>query len=46
MRAYAEQTAPVLEHYRTLGRFAEVDGDAPVETVTESILRAVEQLRG
>ncbi|HEY1771823.1 MAG TPA: nucleoside monophosphate kinase, partial [Gammaproteobacteria bacterium] len=37
MRAYAEQTAPVLEHYRTLGRFAEVDGDAPVETVTESI---------
>ena len=46
MRAYAEQTAPVLEHYRALGRFAEVDGDAPVETVTESILRAVEQLRG
>jgi adenylate kinase len=46
MRAYAQQTAPVLEHYRALGRFAEVDGDAPVETVTESILRAVEQLRG
>jgi adenylate kinase len=45
MRAYAEQTAPVLEHYRTLGRFAEVDGDAPVETVTESLLSAVEQLR-
>jgi adenylate kinase len=46
MRAYAEQTAPVLEHYRALGRFAEVDGDAPVETVTESILAAVEDLRG
>jgi adenylate kinase len=45
MRAYAEQTAPVLEHYRTLGRFAEVDGDAPVEAVTESILGAVEELR-
>jgi adenylate kinase len=46
MRAYAEQTAPVLEHYRALGRFAEVDGDATVEAVTESILAAVEDLRG
>lgn len=45
MRAYAEQTAPVLEHYRTLGRYAEVDGDAPVDVVTESILAAVERLR-
>ena len=46
MRAYAEQTAPVLEHYRGLGRYAEVDGDAPVDAVTESILEAVERLRG
>jgi adenylate kinase len=46
MRAYAEQTAPVLEHYRGLGRFAEVDGDAPVDLVTERILAAVERLRG
>jgi adenylate kinase len=45
MRAYAEQTAPVLEHYRALGRFAEVDGDSSVDTVTESILDAVERLR-
>jgi adenylate kinase len=36
----------VLEHYRALGRFAEVNGDATVEAVTESILGAVEQLRG
>jgi adenylate kinase len=45
MRAYAEQTAPVLEHYRGLGRFAEVDGDGSVEAVTDSILEAVERLR-
>jgi adenylate kinase len=45
MRAYAEQTAPVLEHYRGLSRFAEVDGDDSVDTVTESILDAVERLR-
>lgn len=46
MRAYAEQTAPVLEHYRRLGRFAEVDGDAPIEAVTGSLLAAVARLRG
>jgi adenylate kinase len=46
MRAYAEQTAPVLEHYRRLGRYAEVDGDAAIEDVTRSILAAVAQLRG
>jgi adenylate kinase len=45
MRAYAEQTAPVLEHYRALGRYAEVNGDATVDAVTESILAAVERLR-
>lgn len=46
MRAYAEQTAPVLEHYRRLGRYAEVEGDAGIEDVTRSILAAVAQLRG
>ena len=45
MRAYAEQTAPVLEHYRGLGRYAEVDGDGAIEDVTKSILTAVKKLR-
>jgi adenylate kinase len=45
MRAYAEQTAPVLEHYRALGRYAEVDGDGSVDAVTDSILSSVERLR-
>ena len=26
MRTYESQTAPVVEHYRALGRFEEVDG--------------------
>ncbi len=30
MRAYEALTAPVIEHYRALGRFAEVDGDRPI----------------
>jgi adenylate kinase len=45
MRAYNRQTAPVLAHYRALGRYAEVAGDQPVEQVTESILAAVALLR-
>ncbi|MGI8770149.1 MAG: adenylate kinase family protein [Acidobacteriaceae bacterium] len=45
MRAYAEQTAPVVEHYRELGRFLEVNGDQPVADVTAGILSAVVRFR-
>ena len=45
MRAYEALTAPVVEHYRTLGRFAEVDGDRPIGEVAVSIVAAVERLR-
>jgi adenylate kinase len=45
MRAYAASTAPVVEHYRALGRFAEVDGDRPIEAIAVGIVAAVERLR-
>ena len=45
MRAYAAQTAPVIEHYRELGRFVEVDGDRPIDAVAAGIVAAVERLR-
>jgi adenylate kinase len=45
MRAYASLTAPVVEHYRALGRFAEVDGDRPIDVVMAGIVAAVERLR-
>jgi adenylate kinase len=45
MRVYAAQTAPVVDHYRGLGRFAEVDGDRPIEVVAAGIVAAVERLR-
>jgi adenylate kinase len=45
MRAYAAQTAPVVEHYRGLGRFVEVDGDRPIDVVAAGIVAAVERLR-
>jgi adenylate kinase len=45
MRTYESQTAPVIEHYRALGRFAEVAGEEAVEKVAAGILAAVERLR-
>jgi adenylate kinase len=45
MRAYLGLTAPVIEHYRALGRFAEVDGDRPIGIIAAGIVAAVERLR-
>jgi adenylate kinase len=45
MRAYAALTAPVMDHYRALGRFAEVDGDRPIHVIAAEIVAAVERLR-
>jgi adenylate kinase len=45
MRAYAAMTAPVIEHYRALGRYAEVDGDRPIDMVAAGIVAAVERMR-
>ena len=45
MRAYVALTAPVVEHYRALGRFAEVDGSGPIDEIASGIVAAVERLR-
>ncbi|HEY1499346.1 MAG TPA: adenylate kinase [Acidobacteriaceae bacterium] len=45
MRTYESQTAPVVEHYRALGRFEEVDGSKPVSAVATGVEAAVERLR-
>ena len=45
LRTYENQTAPVIEHYRALGRFAEVNGDQPVAEVAAGIVSSVERLR-
>jgi adenylate kinase len=45
MRAYAAQTAPVIDHYRSLGRFVEVAGDGPIAAIAAGIVAAVERLR-
>jgi adenylate kinase len=46
MLAYEAMTAPVVEHYRALGRFAEADGDRAIQFIAQGIVAAVEQLRG
>jgi adenylate kinase len=45
MRTYESQTAPVVEHYRALGRFEEVDGAQAVSAVAAGVEAAVERLR-
>ncbi|HEY1766371.1 MAG TPA: adenylate kinase [Terracidiphilus sp.] len=45
MRSYAALTAPVVEHYRDQGRFAEVNGDRPIAEIAAGIVAAVERLR-
>jgi adenylate kinase len=45
MRAYEALTAPVVEHYRALGRFEQVNGEQPVEAVTAAVMDAVRRLR-
>lgn len=45
MRAYHALTAPVVEHYRALGRFAEVDGEQTVSAVTATVVGAVVRMR-
>jgi len=45
MLTYQSLTAPVVEHYRALSRFAEVNGDQSVADVAAGIVSSVERLR-
>ena len=41
LRLYDEQTQPLLAYYRERGIVREIDGDAPIERVTEQIMAAL-----
>ena len=43
---YFSQTEPLLAYYRERGLLAEVDGDRPIEQVTEEIIAAVHRIAG
>jgi len=38
IQVYSEQTAPLVKHYREMGRLVEIDGAQPVERVTAALL--------
>jgi adenylate kinase len=40
--AYQEQTFPVADYYRRTGRLISIDGDQPMDAVTEEIFRILE----
>jgi adenylate kinase len=41
LRVYREKTAPLVEHYLASGLLHEVDGDRPIDEVTEAVLAAL-----
>lgn len=43
IEVYNEQTAPLIEYYRDKGLLVEIDGTQSIETVTEDIMKAVEE---
>jgi adenylate kinase len=45
MKTFEEQTAPVIAHYRALGRFEEADGDQDVDSVNVAVQAALHHLR-
>ena len=44
LQVYAEQTAPLLEIYRSRGLLVEVDGLGPIEDVSERLFAALDAL--
>jgi adenylate kinase len=46
LEAYELQTKPVAEYYARKGRLVSVDGDLPVEQVSEQIFGTIESQRG
>lgn len=42
LETYAQQTAPLLDYYRVRGLVVDIDGDRPIEAVTETIVTALD----
>ncbi|MEO8870103.1 MAG: adenylate kinase, partial [Granulicella sp.] len=45
MKTFDLQTAPVVEHYRSQGRFDEINGHNSVEQVAAAITASLKRLR-
>ncbi len=44
MKAYEQQTLPLVDYYKARGRLVEVDGDQPVEAVMAQAFSAIENV--
>jgi adenylate kinase len=42
LAAYQEQTTPVVDYYQRTGRLISVNGDRPMDEVTEQLFRILE----
>lgn len=42
LQVYLKRTAPVVEYYRVKGLLSEINGNQPIEAVTDSILKALQ----
>jgi adenylate kinase len=45
LKAYFQQTMPLIRHYEVNGQLKRIDGDQPVDRVTEQIMDGLEQVR-
>jgi adenylate kinase len=43
IQAYQEQTSPVVDYYQRTGRLISIDGDQPMDAVTEKIFQLLEE---
>ena len=41
LKVYTEKTAPLIAYYENKGKLFTVDGDQPIDTVTESVLKGL-----
>ena len=41
IRVYLEQTAPLVDYYRSAGKLIEIDGALPIDDVTQALLSAI-----
>jgi adenylate kinase len=45
LRVYMEQTAPLVEHYRTKGKLVDIDGSGGIEAVFAQMVKAISQIK-
>jgi len=43
IQVYLEQTSPLIDHYRNLGKLVEIDGMQPIDVVTHAMVEALQK---